>query len=54
MKAREAKIPAPSAVGLPEAGARIIQLYKAWGKPEKATNWQRILTPSGDKVRPKP
>ena len=32
MKAREAKIPAPSRRRLPEAGKRIVTLYNAWGK----------------------
>jgi hypothetical protein len=43
MKAREAKIESPSKDQLAEAGARIAQLYEAWGKPEKAAEWRTRL-----------
>jgi PHD/YefM family antitoxin component YafN of YafNO toxin-antitoxin module len=41
MKARKAKIPLN--FNLNEAGERIVQLYRAWGKPEKATEWAARL-----------
>ena len=28
---------------LPEAGQRLVQLYTAWGKPEKAAEWRQRL-----------
>ncbi len=28
---------------LPEAGERLVRLYSAWGKPDKATEWQQRL-----------
>ena len=40
LKARAARIPAPSKVLLTEAGERVVQLYTAWGKPEKAAEWR--------------
>ena len=43
MKAREAKIPAPGKPRLPEAGDRLVKLYDAWRKPEKAAEWRRRL-----------
>ncbi len=36
MKAREARIPAAGKVRLAEAGERIVRLYEAWGKKDKA------------------
>ena len=43
MKAREAKIPAPSRRRLPEAGKRIVTLYSAWGKQGMAQEWMKKL-----------
>ena len=43
MKAREAKIPAPSKRRLPEAGKRIVTLYTAWGKKDTAEEWTKKL-----------
>jgi eukaryotic-like serine/threonine-protein kinase len=40
LKARAAKIPAASRKVLPEARDRIILLYEAWGKKEKAAEWR--------------
>src|SRR5262249_44143456 len=40
LKARAAKIPAPGKWCLPEAARRVIQLYEAWGQPEKAAAWK--------------
>jgi non-specific serine/threonine protein kinase/serine/threonine-protein kinase len=45
MKGREAKIPAPSRKVLPEALDRIIRLYDAWGKKEKAEVWRKEREP---------
>ncbi len=43
MKARAAKIPPAAKPRVPEAAARIVRLYDAWGKPEKAAAWKRRL-----------
>jgi hypothetical protein len=43
MKAREAKIPAQARPRLLEAAERVVRLYEAWGKPEKATEWKAKL-----------
>jgi serine/threonine protein kinase len=43
LKAREAKIPAPSKVRLTEAAERVIRLYEAWDKPDQATAWKAKL-----------
>jgi eukaryotic-like serine/threonine-protein kinase len=43
MKAREARIPAPSRRRLPEAGKRIVTLYNAWGKQNMAEEWTKKL-----------
>jgi eukaryotic-like serine/threonine-protein kinase len=40
MKARESTIPEISRRRIAEAHARIIALYEAWGKPEKAEEWR--------------
>jgi tetratricopeptide (TPR) repeat protein/tRNA A-37 threonylcarbamoyl transferase component Bud32 len=39
LKAREARIPAPSRKRLTQARDRIVQLYQEWGKPDRATAW---------------
>ncbi|MGO9468406.1 MAG: tetratricopeptide repeat protein [Isosphaeraceae bacterium] len=55
VKARAARIPAPSKYRLTEAGDRVIQLYEAWAKPEKAAEWRQKLAPvSAPQVKPKP
>ena len=43
LKARAAKIPAPGKSNLAEAAERIVRLYEAWGKPEKAAEWRKRL-----------
>ncbi|MFI5455362.1 MAG: tetratricopeptide repeat protein [Isosphaerales bacterium] len=43
MKAREAKIPAPSTKALAAAAARIVPFYEAWGKADKAAAWRKKL-----------
>ena len=40
MKTRETTIPARARVLLTGAGERIVQLYEAWGKKEKAEEWR--------------
>ena len=57
MKAREAKIPAQSKIYLAQAAERIVALYDAWGKPEKAAEWrEKIKAASAEKPdsNPKP
>jgi tetratricopeptide (TPR) repeat protein len=39
LKARKAKIPAPSRTRLREAASRIVKLYESWGRPKKAAEW---------------
>jgi len=46
MKAREAKIPAPSKKVLAAAGARIVPFYEAWKKADKAAEWRKKLEKS--------
>ena len=43
MKAREAKIPAPSKPRLHQAAERVVRLYEAWGKPDKVREWRAKL-----------
>jgi serine/threonine protein kinase/tetratricopeptide (TPR) repeat protein len=43
MKAREANIPAGSKVQLTEAGGRVVNLFEAWGKKDKADEWRKKL-----------
>jgi len=43
MKARETKIPAPSKRRLAAAAERVVQLYEAWGKKDKAAEWRAKL-----------
>ena len=43
MTQRKATIPAGSSSALDDAGARIVQLYRSWGKAEKAAEWTRTL-----------
>jgi tetratricopeptide (TPR) repeat protein len=43
MKARNANIPAEAAVRPAEALERLIQLYRATGRPQKAAEWQKEL-----------
>jgi hypothetical protein len=54
MKAREAKIPAPSKKNLAEAVARIIQLYDAWGKKDRARAWRNVPQPAPAGLWPEP
>jgi hypothetical protein len=43
MKAREATILAAGKPRLSEAGERLVKLYDAWRKPEKAAAWRNKL-----------
>ena len=43
MKQREAKIPTTDKVCLTEALERLVQLYDAWGKKDKADEWRKTL-----------
>jgi serine/threonine protein kinase/tetratricopeptide (TPR) repeat protein len=43
MKARETTVPARSKRRLAEAGQRIVTLYIAWCKPDKAEDWRKKL-----------
>jgi hypothetical protein len=37
---------------VPEAAARLVQLYEAWDKPEKAAEWQQKLTAAKEVPHP--
>ena len=50
MKSREDRIPARSRRRIDEARARIIALYEAWGKPEKAEEWRKRWEAETSKV----
>jgi serine/threonine protein kinase len=54
LAARAAKIPAPIRVRVPEAGARVVALYAAWGQHEKAAAWRAQLSSSAQPARPAP
>ena len=43
MKSRGARIPPQGKPRLSEAAARVVRLYEAWGKPEKAERWKAKL-----------
>ena len=43
LKAREAKIPAPTRGRLRAAAARIVPFYEVWGRPDKAAEWRKRL-----------
>jgi tetratricopeptide (TPR) repeat protein len=44
MKLREGKVRAQGKVRLTEASERLVQLYDAWGRKDKADEWRRKLT----------
>ena len=54
MKAREAKIPPPGKPGFTEAAQRVVRLYQAWGKKEKAAEWRAKLAKPTDGTRNEP
>jgi hypothetical protein len=43
LKARAAKIPAPSKPRFQEAAERVVRLYEAWNKPDQAAAWKAKL-----------
>jgi eukaryotic-like serine/threonine-protein kinase len=43
MKAREARIAAPSRFSVRAAAERVVRLYEAWNKPGQATQWKAKL-----------
>ncbi len=51
---RAAKIPAKSQKVVPEALARIVQLYDDWGKKDQAEEWRKKLPSSSAALPPKP
>ena len=53
MKQCEARIPSASRIRLVEALQRLVALYTAWNKPEKAAEWQKKLDAAIAKL-PKP
>jgi hypothetical protein len=40
---RKATIPAGNSSALDQAGQRIVQLYRSWGKAEKPAAWAKTL-----------
>ncbi len=52
LKAREASIPAPQKKRLAEAGDRIVRLYTAWGREDKAAEWRKTLGEQAGGRRP--
>ena len=54
LKSREAEMLPQNAKNVPQAAARLVQLYEAWGKPEKAAEWRTKLPPTAGAGRPKP
>jgi tetratricopeptide (TPR) repeat protein/tRNA A-37 threonylcarbamoyl transferase component Bud32 len=43
MKEREAKIPPQAKARLTQALERLVRLYDAWGKPDEAAKWKKVL-----------
>jgi hypothetical protein len=43
MEQREGKIPKRDKARLTQAVERLVQLYDAWGKPDKAAEWRKRL-----------
>jgi serine/threonine-protein kinase len=43
VKARAAKIPSDERAEILHAAERVVRLYEAWGKPEKAAEWKKNL-----------
>jgi tetratricopeptide (TPR) repeat protein len=55
MKAREARIPPPGKPRFTDAAERVVKLYEAWDKPEKAAEWRaRLSKPSDEANKPHP
>jgi hypothetical protein len=43
LKEREAKMSVPARKVLAAAAARIVALYEAWGRPDRAADWRKQL-----------
>ena len=43
LEARAAKIPAAGRFNLAEGAERVLLLYEAWGRPERAKSWAQKL-----------
>jgi hypothetical protein len=54
MKAREARIPPPGKPLLTDAAERVIKLYEAWGKKDKAAEWRAKLAKPSEQPKPQP
>jgi serine/threonine protein kinase len=54
MKARAAQIPAADKPRLPTAAERVVQLYEAWGKKDKAADWRLKRARPSDEPRKQP
>ena len=54
MKAREAGIPPEGKPRLTEAAERLIKLYDAWGKKDKAAEWRARLARPADEPKKQP
>jgi serine/threonine protein kinase/tetratricopeptide (TPR) repeat protein len=52
LKSREARFFPQLKKTVPEAAARLVQLYEAWGKPEKAAEWRHKLTAAKEVPHP--
>jgi serine/threonine protein kinase len=53
LKAGQAKAPADEVPRIAEAGARIVALYDAWGRKDRAAEWRKRLAPTAGS-RPNP
>jgi tetratricopeptide (TPR) repeat protein len=53
IKTREDQVPAQLRSRLVEAAERLVRLYEAWGRPEKAAEWRTKL-PKPDRAKPEP
>ena len=52
MKSREMQIPPQAQVRLTEALQRLVQLYTAWERPDKAARWKQKLDAQADPKSP--
>jgi hypothetical protein len=53
-KAREVKIPRSGKRRLAEAAERVVKVYEAWGKKDKAADWRATLAKPSDDAKPRP
>ena len=54
MKARAKSIPPPGKPSLTDAAERVIKLYEAWGKKDKAAEWCAKLAKPSEALKPQP